>query len=298
LSISAILDGVQNLNNYQIMDSLINQLLFFLRTPAGMLAVVVVIFIIIAMRKRKKKIFAEVTRMEEKATSMNMKYSAPVVSNSDVTVMSDGKSVSISDGTHTFEGTNHGISWIVKSVILKDVDQGHMRKAMGPQYTRWSTELVRTSGTDYIMLMDLRDRAGNDAFAKTTPKKSGGFLSGMADKVAGMVLGYFMESYFGKIQHQNTPTEPGHRSAPSSPKIGERYAIFSNNEMLTGKVLTQELEEFLLNETKFRPSVLINSAGIMTSCPTFMIDSSEIQALAEYSSGITARIQKNLNLQA
>jgi len=277
------------------MDSLIYQLINFIKTPTGMLAAVIIIFVILAMRRRKKKLRAEVIRMEEKATSMNMKYSAPVVTNSDVTVMSDGKAVPISEGTHTFTGTNSGISWQIKSVILKDVDAGQMRKSMGPQYTRWSTEQVRIKGPEYIMLMDLRDKAGNDTFAKTDTKKGSGLLAGMADKVAGMMLGFFMEAYFGKMQHQNTPTEPRHRIAPASQKLGERYAIFSNNEFLAGKVLTQELEEYLLNETKFRPSVLINSGGVMTSCPTFLIDSTEIQALAVYSSEMATHIEKNLN---
>jgi hypothetical protein len=144
--------------------------------------------------------------------------------------------------------------------------------------------------------MDLRDRAGKDTFSNTPAKNSGGILSGIADKVAGMVLGYFMNAYFGNIQHLNTPVEPGHRIAPESKSIGERYAIFSNNEGFVRNIIIQELEEYLLRETKFRPSILINSSGIMTSCPTFLIDSSEIQALAEYSSGMAVRMQKNMNL--
>lgn len=270
--------------------------MYMIKTPTGMVVIVSFVFVILSMRWRKKRISSRVKDMENRAASMDMKYSAPVSSNGDITVMSDGESVTVNEGTHTFTGTNNGVPWMIKSLMLKDVDfeSSHARRTMGPQYTRWSTENIKTKGITYLMFMDLRDKAGKETFSKPQAASGSGVLSGIMNKAAGMVLGYFISSYFGKTQVQNTQFEPSHRIIPESARLGERYAVFSNHPDLAKQIISPELEDFLMGDNKFRPSILINTSGVMASCPTFMISSDEIKSLAEFGSVLAQKIEKGL----
>lgn len=272
--------------------------MFMIKSPTGMLVIVAFVLVILTLRRRKRKISSRVTEMEYKAASMDMTYSAPVSSNGDITVMSDGESVTINEGTHTFTGTNNGIPWVIKSLMLKDVDfeSSHARRTMGPQYTRWSTVKVRSSGGSYIMLMDLRDKAGKETFSKPQPPASGGMFAGIVNKAAGMVLGYFISSYFGNAQAKKISAEPGHRFYPESAKLGERYAVFSSDHELAKRILSVGVEEYLLGDNRFRPSVMINAEGIMCSCPTYMISSDEIKSLAEFGSVLALKIEEAISV--
>jgi len=277
------------------MDSVLQQIMVFLRSPLGIVLIVIFIVIVIANRRRKQKVGERVKQVQENSSLMDMSYTAPGArkSNDDTGIYSPPPV----NGTHAFSGTSNGIKWVANTVFLKEMDSdrqmsGNLRNI--PKYIRWSSEQVRTTGSYYLMLMDMRDKEGKEAFSNKQINSGDGIMATIANKAATIALGFFIRAYFGKIQNQSTEIEPKHRISIESKNLSERFAIFTNNKELSLNILSQETEDWLLQETVYRPSYLINSTGIMAASPASMVSSSEVHEFAGYCSTVANLVAKHL----
>ncbi|MBI5422361.1 hypothetical protein HZA44_04480 [Candidatus Peregrinibacteria bacterium] len=229
--------------------------------------------------------------MKENAASMGMEYTAPKGQGVAIGVGIGAGRASISEGAHTFTGKTNGVEWTVKSVVLAEAGT-HSGNRMGKQYTRWSSEDFKAKGQDYLILMDLPENMKKELQAQPKAPAGTGFLATMANKMATMAFNMYANGYFGKSQMEGTVFDQTHRQYWPTGAFAENYMVFSSNESFSKKLLDADTMEFILKNRPFEFSFLINSNGIMASCPLFVIEPEKIQTISKFCSELANKIKK------
>jgi len=257
---------------------------------SNLIGLAIALFVVIgfvAMARRKQQLARARRQIEGDAASHGMGYTAPGGAPPDVG--------GVAEGTHRFSGDTHGILWTLEAVQLsnRDIDSGsHSSRTVSKRYTRWTSPSCATRDGAYLLLMDLPDNVDKEKLLATgTAKGGGGFLASIANKVGGMLLGFFVRLYFGADQAQGTPLDPAHRTALPPGRLAQDYIAYASDPTLAVRLLTAEIAEFIIAERPDQLSFLINTRGIAAACPTFRIEPAQVAAFAEFCANLAARIR-------
>lgn len=262
-----------------------------MQSPYAPWAIPVVILILVMAWRRRRGMKKFTQRMGEESSSMGMEYTAPKGRGFAVGVGIGAGTVTASGGAHTFTGKTNGVEWTVNSLILPEAGR-RSGQQMGMRYTRWSSKGFRTGNKEYLILMDLPENMKKEALPQSKGTAGTGFFATMANKMANMAFGYYTNAYFGTAQMEGTVFDQTHRQYWPAGAFAENYMAFSNNEPFSKKLLDAETMEFILKNRPFELSFLINSNGIMASCPLFVIEPEQIQSIAKFCSELANRMQR------
>lgn len=271
------------------MELLWLQIQVWMHSPYAPLAIPLGILLLYLFWNARQKRAEMKQRMEQDASSLGMKYTAPKGQGFSVGLGSGAASVS--EGSHTFSGRTNGVEWTVNSLVLMEPGTNSSRR-MGKQYTRWSSKDFKTGNQDYLILMDLPENMRKEAFPQPKGPAGTGFFASLANSMANMAFGMYANGYFGKSQMEGTVFDQTHRLQWPTGVFAEHYMVFSNNEPLSKKLVDAETMDYILKNRPFEFSFLINSNGIMASCPLFMVEPAQIQTISKFCSELVGRIRK------